>query len=74
MKSSSKVGFKTGIINAEEEMRFKRTIFRITKGNCMIETVHFDDIFDKLQDNESRKVVFFVLFPAQENNYLEKKV
>ena len=40
----------------------------------MIQTIHFDDIFDKLQDNESSKVVFFVLFPAQENNYLEKKI
>jgi len=74
MKSSSKVGFKTGIIKAEEEMRFKRTIFRITKGNCMIETVHFADIFDTLQDIESSKMVFFVIFPAQENNYFEKKI
>ena len=45
MKSVSKVGFRTGIINADDEIRFKRTIFRITKGNCLAECSQFDDIF-----------------------------
>lgn len=36
MRNVSKVGFKTGIIGADDEIRFKRTIFRITKGNCLI--------------------------------------
>jgi hypothetical protein len=45
MKSVSKVGFRTGIINADDEIRFKRTIFRITKGNCLAECIHFDEIF-----------------------------
>ncbi len=45
MRNVSKVGYKTGILNTKDEIRFKRTIFRITKGNCLIECIHFDDIF-----------------------------
>lgn len=51
MKSSTKVAFRTGIINADDEIRFKRTIFRITKGNCLAECIHFDDIFEELQES-----------------------
>lgn len=74
MKSSAKVAFRTGIINADEEIRFKRTIFRITKGNCLAECIHFDDIFEELQESEKIKMVFFVLYPSQGENYFERKI
>ena len=48
MKDTTKVSFKTGVIDAKEEIRFKRMVFRITKGNCMIKTIHFDEIFESL--------------------------
>ena len=50
MKDVTKMSFKTGIIDAVDEIRFKRTVFRITKGNCLIECIHFDEIFEQLQD------------------------
>lgn len=50
LKTISKVGFKAGIINITEEIRFKRTIFRITKGNCLVECIHFADIFEQVQE------------------------
>lgn len=42
MKDISKVSFKSGVLDGSEEMRFKKTVFRITKGNCLIHTIHFD--------------------------------
>lgn len=51
MKDTTKVSFKTGVINGNEEIRFKRMVFRITKGNCMIKTIHFDEIFENLLES-----------------------
>lgn len=33
-------------------MRFKKTVFRITKGNCLVVTVGFKDLFDDLLTGE----------------------
>lgn len=76
MKDVSHVNFKTGVISAVDEIRFKRTVFRITKGNCIINCIHFDDIFESLHDKEKEdnKMVFFVLFPAHQESYLDKKI
>lgn len=68
------MSFKTGVINAIDEIRFKRTVFRITKGNCLVECIHFSDIFEQLQEDEKNKMTFFVLFPAQQDNYLDRKI
>ena len=46
LRDVTRVSFKTGILNAEDELRFKKTVFRITKGNCLINCIHFDDIFE----------------------------
>jgi hypothetical protein len=74
MKDVTKMSFKAGIIDGSDEMRFKRTVFRITKGNCLVECIHFDDIFQGLQETEKTKMVFFVLYPAQQDNYLDRKI
>lgn len=51
MKDTARVSFKTGVIDGSEELRFKKTVFRITKGNCLVHTIHFDDIYESLQEN-----------------------
>lgn len=40
----------------------------------MIKTIHFDEIFENLLESEKNKMVYFVLFPAQEDGYLDKKI
>ena len=32
----SKISYKCGVIKLEEELRFKKTIFRITQGNSVV--------------------------------------
>ena len=49
LKDVTRVNFKSGVLSADDEMRFKKTVFRITKGNCLITCLHFDDIFDHIQ-------------------------
>jgi hypothetical protein len=62
MKKQSKVGFKTGIIGIKDELHFQKTIFRIAKGNCFVQYIRFDEIF-QIEKDEELKLVFFVLYP-----------
>lgn len=71
---NNKVSYKVGVIQAEEELRFKRTIFRITKGNCFVFCIPFSEIFEKLLKDEENKTVFFLLFPGLNGSYLEHKI
>jgi hypothetical protein len=62
------------VINLEEELRFKKTIFRITKGNCLITCVPFREVFTNLLPAEENRVAFYVLFPGGPDSYLDKKI
>jgi hypothetical protein len=32
----ARMNFKCGVISVDEELRFKKTVFRITKGNSLV--------------------------------------
>lgn len=70
----ARMNFKCGIINIEEELRFKKTVFRITKGNSLVTCVPFPQLFENLSDSEKSKVAFFILFPGRNDSYLDKKL
>lgn len=74
LQTDVRVHFRCGVIMLEEETRFKKTIFRITKGNSLVNCIPFSTIFDNLLDNEKTKAVFFVLFPGRQESYFESKV
>lgn len=53
-----KISFTAGIINKEDFLRFKRLIFRVSKGHVWSEL--FDmNLSDKNEENEGYKMVFF---------------
>lgn len=39
---------KCGVIKLEEELRFKKTVFRITKGNSLVTCIPFSELFTNL--------------------------
>lgn len=52
-----KLNFITGVINKEDELRFKRMIFRISKGNCYttIEDMEQIENFEESSDQKNVK-------------------
>lgn len=48
----SKINYKCGVIKLEDEIRFKKTIFRISKGNSLVQCIPFSDLFDNLLPEE----------------------
>jgi hypothetical protein len=64
------MNFKCGVINVDEELRFKKTVFRITKGNSLVSCLPFRDLFTNVLESDQPRVAFFVLFPGRNDSYL----
>lgn len=47
-KGDSKISYKCGVIKLDEELRFKKTVFRITKGNSLVNCIPFNKIYTNL--------------------------
>lgn len=66
------VGHIAGTINKDEELRFKKLIFRATRGNALC---YFDDFRVPIKDfygNECHKSVYVVIF--QEGGSIREKI
>lgn len=66
------VGHIAGTINKDEEMRFKKLIFRATRGNALC---YFDEFKVPISDyfgNKSQKSVYVVIF--QEGGSIREKI
>ena len=72
--TGSKISYQCGVIKLDEEQRFKRTVFRITKGNSLVVCIPFSDLFVSLVAGEENRVVFFVLYPGGADSYLDRKL
>jgi V-type H+-transporting ATPase subunit a len=70
----ARMSFKCGVIKLDEELRFKKTVFRITKGNSLVECVPFRELFANLLPAEENRVAFFVLFPGRSDSYFDRKL
>ncbi|CAK75560.1 unnamed protein product (macronuclear) [Paramecium tetraurelia] len=67
LQGSVKFNYLVGVINKEDQIRFKRIIFRITKGNAWMNTmdIESDQIVDtKNDDAKIIKSVFVVVYPG----------
>jgi V-type H+-transporting ATPase subunit a len=74
LQAGSHMSFKCGVIGVDEELRFKKTVFRITKGNSVVSCVPFCDLFPHLLPAEEKKVAFFILFPGNVGSYFDRKL
>jgi V-type H+-transporting ATPase subunit a len=64
------VSYKCGIIRKEEESRFQRLVFRMSKGNAFTNFVPVESVYDSDQPEMKHKSVFFILFPSRDIMYL----
>lgn len=66
------VGHLAGTINKDEELRFKKLIFRATRGNAL---TYFEDFNNQIRDyygNGTQKSVYVVIF--QEGSSVREKI
>lgn len=70
------VNYLCGVINKEEELRFKKAAFLVSKGNSVLTTVNFTEIFNEegLPDASRNNVVFYLLYPGRKGNTLDRKL
>jgi len=61
-----KFSFVTGVIAAESTERFKRMVFRSTRGNCLVRTIEVEeDTIDPATGKPIRKDVFIIFFQSK---------
>jgi V-type H+-transporting ATPase subunit a len=68
------VSYKCGIIKKDEEQRFQRLVFRMSKGNAYTNFVPVDSVYTSNQPEMANKSIFFILFPSRDMLYLESKL
>lgn len=68
------VSYKCGIISKDEEQRFQRMVFRMSKGNAYTNFVPVESVYTSELPELANKSVFFVLFPSRDLLYLENKI
>ena len=56
-----------GVIDAEDSLRFKRIVFRITKGNNLI-------FMSDIKGEDTPKNAFFIAFQSGEHEYIKNKL
>jgi hypothetical protein len=74
LSNAAQISMKCGVISKEEELRFKKTVFRITKGNSLLTCVPFSELFTNLLESEQTRVVFYILYPGSRDSYLDQKL
>lgn len=65
---SSDLNILAGVIKADEEIRMKRMIFRISRGRAI------PQFFDFNSDSEILKKIFIIFFQGQEDSFLKNKL
>jgi|JI6StandDraft_1071083.scaffolds.fasta_scaffold01168_5 hypothetical protein len=64
------VSYKCGILIKDEEQRFQRMVFRMSKGNAYTNFVPVESVFSSDLPEMANKSVFFILFPSRDMLYL----
>lgn len=73
-QSQQGLTIKCGILSNSQQGRFSRTIFRITRGNCYIKFIAMKDVLQKVREKQQHKLIYFLLFPAKSDSYLQRKI
>lgn len=74
MWESGNFKYKAGIINVSDELRFHKLIFRTSRGHAYPLFIPLDKFYESDNPNLKHKLVFFVLYPSQDSQYLEGKL
>ena len=69
------IGFKSGILLKKDEMLIKRTIFRISRGLSVFQTLEEDSVFgNENTDMKEKKVIFYLFFGFGTSEIMQRKI
>lgn len=74
-QSSSSVDFLTGVITRHDKQRFKRMIFRVSRGNALTIFIEIKkSMEDPFTGSQIYKDVFIIFFQAGEQSNLKRRI
>jgi hypothetical protein len=75
MNSGPRMNFKAGVISLRHDESFKKIIFRISRGNCIVLSFPFSKIFqDSSTKEEANKLVFFLVYEGPKDGFFDQKL